>query len=327
MGRHGCPVLSNVLSVNSISAAYLCSGQGSQFVGMAKDLHDKFDHAKRRFAQANEILGFDLADICFNGPEDELRQTRVTQPALYVHSVIVSELLAEQGVKPRSAAGHSLGEYSALACARAFTFETGLALVKVRAEAMQLAGTERPGTMAAIVGLANEKVEEICKELAPVGIVVPANYNSPGQLVISGEVVAVEKAMELCKAAGAKLVRKLVVSGAFHSPLMSSAAEHLSAALAKAEIKSPSVPVLANVSGQPHGDPASIRKNLSDQLLSPVRWTDCLHTQNALAPARWFELGPGNVLAGLLKRTISGASADTIGTAAELELILSGATA
>ncbi len=222
---------------------------------------------KRRFAQANEILGFDLADICFNGPEDELRQTRVTQPALYVHSVIVSELLAEQGVKPRSAAGHSLGEYSALACARAFTFETGLALVKVRAKAMQLAGTERPGTMAAIVGLANEKVEEICKELAPVGIVVPANYNSPGQLVISGEVVAVEKAMELCKAAGAKLVRKLVVSGAFHSPLMSSAAEHLSASSCQSRKSSlPSVPVMSNVTGNRTVILRKSQASLSDQL-------------------------------------------------------------
>ncbi len=294
---------------------------------MAKDLHEKFDHAKRRFAQANEILGFDLARFCFQGPEEELRQTRVTQPALYVHSVIVGELLAEQGITPHSTAGHSLGEYSALACAGAFTFETGLALVKVRAEAMQIAGTERPGTMAAIVGLANEEVEQICSELAPVGIVVPANYNSPGQLVISGEVPAVEKAMELCKAAGAKLVRKLVVSGAFHSPLMSSAADRLTEALASAEIRTPTTPVLANVHGQPHGDPTTIRKNLSEQLLSPVRWTDCLQTQNSLGPARWLELGPGNVLAGLLKRTINGASADTIGTAAELDLILTGASA
>ena len=294
---------------------------------MAKDLFNKYDHVKRRYAMANDILGFDLANICFNGPEDDLRQTRVTQPALYVHSVVVSELLAEQGVQPHSAAGHSLGEYSALACAGAFTFETGLELVKVRAEAMQTAGTERPGTMAAIVGLTNEIVEAICSDLASVGIVVPANYNSPGQLAISGEVAAVEKAMELCKAAGAKLVRQLVVSGAFHSPLMSSAAAQLSNALTKAEISTPHVPVMANVNGKPHGDAATIRKNLSDQLLSPVRWTECLQTQNDLSPARWFELGPGNVLAGLLKRTISGASADTIGTASELESVLTGATA
>lgn len=294
-------------------------------MGMAKDLYDKFDHAKRRFAEAESILEFDLAKVCFAGPEEELRQTRVTQPALFTHSVIVGELLAQQGVYPHSAAGHSLGEYSALACAGAFTFETGLALVKVRAEAMQAAGIERPGTMAAIVGLSNEKVEEICSELSPIGIVVPANYNSPGQLVISGEVAAVEKAMEQCKTAGAKLVRKLVVSGAFHSPLMSSASERLSSALAEADIRQPRVPVLANVHGKPHGDSASIRKSLSDQLLSPVRWTDCLHSQNELSPTRWLEIGPGNVLAGLLKRTISGASANTVGTAAETEAILTGA--
>lgn len=293
---------------------------------MARDLYEKFDLAKRRFAQAKEILGYDLATICFEGPEDDLRQTRLTQPALYVHSVIVSELLAEHGIEPHSTAGHSLGEYSALACAKAFSFETGLSLVKVRAEAMQSAGTDRPGTMAAIVGLANEKVEEICNDLASLGIVVPANYNSPGQLVISGEIAAVEKAMELCKAAGAKLVRKLVVSGAFHSPLMSSAAEQLGHALAKAEIQAPTVPVLANVHGRPHGDVQDIRRNLADQLLSPVRWTDSLQSQSSLNPVRWFEIGPGNVLAGLLKRTINGASAETVGTVVELENVLAGAT-
>ncbi|MCB1059583.1 MAG: ACP S-malonyltransferase [Calditrichaeota bacterium] len=292
---------------------------------MARDLFDKFDLVKQRFTQANDILGFDLAQFCFEGPEDDLRQTRVTQPALYVHSVIVGELLAEQGVTPQAAAGHSLGEYSALACAAAFTFETGLELVKVRANAMQEAGTEKPGTMAAIVGLDFDKVEEICKNTTE-GVVVPANYNSPGQLVISGDIPGVDAAMAACKSAGAKLVRKLVVSGAFHSPLMSSAAERLQAALDKADITSPKVPVLSNVTGKPHGDAANIRKNLYDQLLSPVRWTECLETLNSMSPNRWFELGPGNVLAGLLKRTINGASAQTVGTAAELETVLQGAS-
>lgn len=293
---------------------------------MARDLFDKFDLVKQRFAQANEILGFDLSKICFDGPEDDLRQTRVTQPALYVHSVIVGELLAQNGITPQAAAGHSLGEYSSLACAGAFSFETGLALVKIRAEAMQDAGTEKPGTMAAIVGIEFDKVEEICKNTSE-GVVVPANYNSPGQLVISGDVPGVEAAMASCKSAGAKLVRKLVVSGAFHSPLMASAAERLQEALNRADITSPNVPVLSNVTGKAHGDAASIRKNLYDQLLSPVRWTECLETLNSMSPNRWFEVGPGNVLAGLLKRTINGASAQTVGTAAELETVLQGAAA
>ncbi len=292
---------------------------------MARDVFDKFDLAKLRFAQANEILGYDLSDICFNGPEDDLRQTRVTQPALYVHSVIVGELLRESGIEPQAAAGHSLGEYSALACGGALSFETGLELVKVRGEAMQQAGTDHPGTMAAIVGMDFEKVDEICRDTSSVGIVVPANYNSPGQLVISGEVPAVEKAMESCKAAGAKLVRKLVVSGAFHSPLMGSAADRLQAALSKAEIRTLQVTVLSNVTGKPHGNSNDIRKNLYDQLLSPVRWTDCLETLNGMSPVRWFEVGPGNVLAGLLKRTIPGAVAQTVGTAAEIESVQQGA--
>lgn len=307
--------------------AFLCAGQGSQTVGMARDLFDRYDHVKRRFALANEILGFDLAKICFDGPEDELRQTRVTQPALYVHSVIVAELLAEHDITPQIAAGHSLGEYSALASAGAFSFETGLELVKVRAAAMQSAGEERPGTMAAIVGLDNAKVEEICQGLASIGIVVPANYNSPGQLVISGEVRAVEKAMELCKAAGAKLVRKLVVSGAFHSPLMASAADKLDDALKRAAINTPLVPVTSNVSGLAHSDAAGIRVKLSEQLLSPVRWTEGLLAMQEHAPTRWLELGPGNVLSGLLKRTVNGAVGQTVGTAGELDALRSGATA
>lgn len=305
------------------TVAFLCSGQGSQFVGMAKDLYDSHELAKSRFAEAQRILGYDIAEICFYGPEDVLRQTRVTQPALYIHSMIAGELLAEHSILPSCAGGHSLGEYSALASAAAFTFETGLELVRVRAEAMQEAGNRQPGTMAAVVGISNETVEQICADCRNVGIVVPANYNSPGQLVISGEIPAVEKAMELCKSAGAKLVRKLVVSGAFHSPLMESAAAKLGNALAECDIRSPRVPVVSNVSGEVHSDVDSIRQSLASQLLSPVRWTDCLVSLNKLRPAKWYEVGPGNVLTGLLKRTIAGESAETVGTQSEIERILS----
>lgn len=294
---------------------------------MAQDLYERFDSVKRRFDEAAEVLDFDLAAFCFNGPEEELRQTRVTQPALFVHSVVVSELLAERGILPVAAAGHSLGEYSALACAGVFDFRTGLRLVKVRADAMQRAGEERPGAMAAVVGIEFETVEQICREVADVGVVVPANYNSPGQLVISGEVRAVEHAIELCKASGAKLARKLVVSGAFHSPLMSSASKALEEALEEAVISSPRFPVMSNATGRPHSTPQAVRRALVDQLLAPVRWTDCLQALSEMGHVHWFEIGPGNVLAGLLKRTVSGAFAQTVGTVAEIEEVTAGATA
>ncbi|MCC6475438.1 ACP S-malonyltransferase [bacterium] len=294
---------------------------------MARDLHEMSALARTRFAQANEILGFNLAEVCFDGPEDELRQTRVTQPALFVHSVIVAELLAERGIKPSCAAGHSLGEYSALACADAFSFETGLALVRVRAEAMQRAGQQNPGTMAAVVGLADEKLEQVCSDASSAGVVVPANFNSSGQIVISGDVPAVERAMELAKSAGAKLVKKLVVSGAFHSPLMKLAADELGAALESADIRTPRVPVISNVTGKAHTTPDSIREMLAAQLLSPVRWTACQSALAEMNPDSWLEVGTGSVLAGLLKRSVSGASATPVGTATEIESLTSGVTA
>jgi [acyl-carrier-protein] S-malonyltransferase len=294
---------------------------------MARDLHEMSALARTRFAQANEILGFNLAAVCFDGPEDELRQTRVTQPALFVHSVIVAELLAERGIKPSCAAGHSLGEYSALACADAFSFETGLALVRVRAEAMQRAGQQNPGTMAAVVGLADEKLEQVCSDASSAGVVVPANFNSSGQIVISGDVPAVERAMELAKSAGAKLVKKLVVSGAFHSPLMKLAADELGAALESADIRTPRVPVISNVTGKAHTTPDSIRELLAAQLLSPVRWTACQSALAEMNPDSWLEVGTGSVLAGLLKRSVSGASATPVGTATEIESLTSGVTA
>ena len=294
---------------------------------MGKDLAERFAHARRRYQEAADVLGFDLARICFDGPEDELRQTRVTQPALYVHSCILADLLAEREIRPAAAAGHSLGEYSALYAAGAFSFADGLRLVKARAEAMQKAGQINTGTMAAIVGLNDEAVAKLCEEMSDREVVVPANYNSPGQLVISGDVPAVKRAVEAAKARGAKLARELPVSGAFHSPLMKPAADSLAAALKTAPLKSPQIPVISNVTGKAHTDVESLRKLLADQLLSPVRWTQSVSELARMGDAQWLEVGSGNVLAGLLKRIVLGASAITIGSAADLDKLTEGTKA
>jgi [acyl-carrier-protein] S-malonyltransferase len=301
-----------------LKTVFLFPGQGSQIVGMGKDLAAQFDSARARFAEAADILGFDLAATCFEGPEDALKQTRITQPALYVHSCILTELLAQRGVKPDAAAGHSLGEYSALYAAGAFSFADGLRLVKARAEAMQKAGTTNPGTMAAVVGLDEDAVRDICYELESEGVVVPANYNSPGQLVISGEVNAVRKAVDMAKSQGAKLAKELPVSGAFHSPLMRPAAEALAQALAAAPLSQPAAIVVSNVTAKPHTDVESLRRSLAQQLLSPVRWTESMNELATLGEVRWFEVGSGSVLSGLLKRIVKGAAATGIGTAGDL---------
>ena len=313
MGWGGDPILSNV---------FLYPGQGSQIVGMGRDLAEQFSRVRERYEQANDILGLDLAAICFLGPEDVLRQTRATQPALYVHSCVVTELLAERGLTPSASAGHSVGEYAALFAANAFSFEDGLKLVKTRAQAMQHAGEVNPGTMAAIVGLNDEIVRDICREASVEGNVVPANYNSPGQLVVSGAVNAVRKAIELAKPRGAKIAKELSVSGAFHSPLMKPAADSLRKALQTISLNDPSFPVISNVTATAHSDADSIRRLLSEQLLAPVRWTECLTQLSSTDNARWFEVGPGNVLSGLLKRTIKGASAKTVSSVTDLEAVV-----
>lgn len=299
--------------------AFLCPGQASQVVGMGKDLCEAFPQARRRFAEADDVMGEALSRVCFEGPEELLKQTRFTQPALFVHSAVVADLLAERGIHPAMTAGHSLGEYSALYAAGAVDFVAALKAVKVRGQGMQMAGEANPGTMAAVMGLEEAQIRQVCQNASSAGVVQPANFNSPGQVVISGSVAGVRKAMDLAKEAGAKLVKELVVSGAFHSPLMEPARESLFAALDDLVIRTPKCPVYANVSAAPVTDPEQIRRLLKEQLLSPVLWAQSVAAMVAAGAAKFVEVGPGNVLSGLLKRIDKNAAALTAGTVADLE--------
>ncbi|HMU14342.1 MAG TPA: ACP S-malonyltransferase [Flavobacteriales bacterium] len=279
--------------------AYVFPGQGSQFPGMGKDLYDSDSNARIWFEHANDLLGFNITDVMFNGTADDLKQTRVTQPAIFLHSVVKAKVLGE-AFRPSMVAGHSLGEFSALVAAGAMEFSDGLKLVADRANAMQKACESRPGTMAAILGMEDEKVEEVCKGIA--GVVVPANYNSPGQLVISGTVESVNAACEALKAAGAKRALVLPVGGAFHSPLMEPARAELATAIAYTPIVDPRCPVYQNVDARPHSDPARIKANLIAQLTAPVRWTRIMTNMLADGATKAVEVGPGNVLQGLFKK-------------------------
>ncbi len=294
--------------------AFIFPGQGSQQVGMGKDLYESFPLARTFYDRAEEILGFPLKKYSFNGPEEELKQTRVTQPALFVHSVIVDQILKEAGIRPEIVAGHSLGEYSALVSAEALSFEEALPLVKLRGELMQHAGEIRPGTMAAILGLSDEEVEALCREASASGVVVPANYNSPGQLVVSGSVEGVRKAMELAKEKGARRAVELVVSGAFHSPLMESAIEKLKEAIENADFRKPRVPLVPNVTAQATTDPAEIREQLVRQLVQPVRWVESVREMVRQGATQFYEVGSGRVLTGLLKRIDRSVSCTPVGT-------------
>lgn len=285
-----------------MKSAFIFPGQASQYVGMGQDLYEHSETGRRYYDQANEILGMDIARLSFSGPEQELKQTRHTQPAIYIVSVILGKLLLEKGFQPAMVAGHSLGEYSALAIAGAFDFATGLEMVKIRATSMQQAGVDQPGTMAAILGMADEQVEAICNLLGAEALVVPANYNAPGQLVISGSVDGVRQAMALAKEQGALKAVELNVSGAFHSPLMSPAKTALAEKIEATDIRDLSIPVYANVTASPVTGGDEIKKALLDQLENPVRWYESINNMAGTGIAQFTEVGPGRVLRGLLRR-------------------------
>lgn len=291
----------------NMKTAYVFPGQGAQFSGMGKDLYDNSLKAREMMERANEILGFRITDIMFSGSDEDLRATKVTQPAIFLHSVCLA-LCSDDLPAPDMVGGHSLGEFSALVACGAVDFESALRLVAVRASEMQKCCEANPGGMAAIIGLPNEKVEEICAGTS--GIVIPANYNCNGQVVISGEKQAVEAACEAMKAAGAKRALPLSVSGAFHSPLMEAARVELGKAIEKTEVKTPSCPIYQNVTAKPETDPARIKDNLLQQLTSPVKWTQTVENMLADGATIFRELGPGNVLQGLIKRIAASAGSE-----------------
>lgn len=284
-----------------MAKAYVFPGQGAQFVGMGKDLYEINPKAKELFDKANEILGYRITDIMFNGTDEDLKQTKVTQPAVFLHSVITAFCMDD--FNPDMVAGHSLGEFSALVAAGALTFEDGLRLVYARAMAMQKACEAAPSTMAAIIGMPDDTIEQVCSEISKEGnVVVPANYNSPGQVVISGNVEAVKEACAKLKEAGAKRALPLAVGGAFHSPLMEMARVELAAAIEKAPVSAPQCPIYQNVDAKPHTDPTEIKENLLKQLTSPVRWTQSVKNMIADDMTEFVECGPGQVLTGLIGR-------------------------
>jgi [acyl-carrier-protein] S-malonyltransferase len=313
VGQHGCSVVSTI---------WLCPGQGAQKVGMGKDLADRFPEARDTFAAIDEALGLALSHIMFQGPEEELTATQNAQPAILAHSVAVHAIVREKiPGAPAAAAGHSLGEYSAYITAGALTAAAGAKLVRRRGELMQKAGEERPGTMAAVLGLPTKEVEAACAEASQqASVAVAANINAPDQTVISGDPDAITRAAEALKKRGAKRVIPLKVSGAFHSPLMGPARNHLQLALERAEFSDPAFPIIANATAETVKDASRARRLLADQLTAPVRWVECMEHAARLGGegARFIEIGPGAVLAGLLKRIVPEANVVSLGTADEV---------
>lgn len=283
--------------------AFVFPGQGAQFVGMGKDLYENNPVAKEMFDKANEILGFNITDLMFNGTDEDLRQTKVTQPAIFLHSVILAKTMGDD-FNPDMVAGHSLGEFSALVAAGALSFEDGLRLVSARAQAMQKACEKTPSTMAAVLALPDARVEELCASVTE-GVVVPANYNCPGQIVISGSIEGVDAACAKMLEVGAKRALKLKVGGAFHSPLMEPARAELADAIAHTDFHAPKCPVYQNVNAEPQTDPETIKKNLIAQLTAPVRWTQTIQNMIAAGADTFVEVGPGAVLQGLVKKISS----------------------
>ena len=290
--------------------AFVFPGQGAQFVGMGKDLYENNPVAKEMFDKANEILGFNITDLMFNGTDEDLRQTKVTQPAIFLHSVILAKTMGDD-FNPDMVAGHSLGEFSALVAAGALSFEDGLRLVSARAQAKQKACEKTPSTMAAVLALPDAKVEELCASVTE-GVVVPANYNCPGQIVISGSIEGVDAACAKMLEAGAKRALKLKVGGAFHSPLMEPARAELADAIAHTDFHAPKCPVYQNVNAEPQTDPETIKKNLIAQLTAPVRWTQTVQNMIAAGADTFVEVGPGAVLQGLVKKISSEVAASGI---------------
>ena len=282
--------------------AFVFPGQGAQFIGMGKDLYESNNECKEMFEKANEILGFRITDIMFNGTEEELKQTKVTQPAVFLHSVILAKAIGDKFV-PDMVAGHSLGEFSALVAAKAMKFEDGLKLVAIRANAMQKACEKNPSTMAAIIGLEDGIIEDVCKSITD-EVVVPANYNCPGQLVISGSMAGIEKACAILKEKGAKRALPLKVGGAFHSPLMESARQELAEGINNTTFDTPICPVYQNVDALPHSNPEEIKQNLVKQLTSSVLWTKIVQNMGKDGANEFIEVGPGTALQGMIKKTL-----------------------
>ncbi|MFO7810641.1 MAG: ACP S-malonyltransferase [Candidatus Delongbacteria bacterium] len=283
--------------------AFIFPGQASQYVGMGKDLYESSEHAKKLYDRANEILGFDIKKVSFEGPLEKLKQTKITQPAIFILSVIINDLLKQKGIEPVITAGHSLGEYSALVCAGALSFEDAIKVVALRGSEMQKACENNAGTMAAVVGLPDDElIFDICREASSSGTVQPANFNSPGQIVISGSLEGVRSGMQIAKSKGAKIVKELVVSGAFHSPLMNSAIQPLSDKLSEVTFSAPFIPVVPNVTAKPTSNTEDLKKLLTDQVTSPVLWSRTVKIMIDEGTDTFIEAGPGNVLKGLGRR-------------------------